>query len=194
MSRFASAREAKEFLVSRITVEAQRERVPLSEVERQMLYFTETAWAPPDIRLVAEKFDHECDQGEYEKKVARLIRNARGRARREDKQEFDAWSDAICALSREDRYLLIMVDQADRAGPLGRPRGDVLKLVGTALAVVCVLLLGDFAETTYDPRHLLPWAIAACVAGACVLSYIFLGPQRMSRFVRKLLGFPDWRR
>jgi hypothetical protein len=43
MRRFATTRDAMEFLVSRIVTEAQREGVPLSETERKMLYFSETA-------------------------------------------------------------------------------------------------------------------------------------------------------
>jgi hypothetical protein len=37
MNAFQSGREAKEFLISRIVAEAQRENVLLSEVERKML-------------------------------------------------------------------------------------------------------------------------------------------------------------
>jgi hypothetical protein len=40
---FLECAEAKEFLISRIVTEAQRENVPLSEIERKMLYFSETA-------------------------------------------------------------------------------------------------------------------------------------------------------
>ena len=42
MKAFHSGQEAKEFLISEIVAEAQRENVPLSEVERKMLYFTES--------------------------------------------------------------------------------------------------------------------------------------------------------
>jgi hypothetical protein len=45
---FTAARHAKEFLVSRIVTEAQREGVALSEIEREMLYFSETSWTLPD--------------------------------------------------------------------------------------------------------------------------------------------------
>src|SRR5580700_5889582 len=95
MTRFASARDAKECLVRRIVDEAQREGVSLSEVERKMLYFSESGWAPPDILNTNRQFDLECDQPEYERKIAALIRNARKRVRRENRQEFDDWSDAI---------------------------------------------------------------------------------------------------
>jgi hypothetical protein len=63
VQRFATARDAKEFLVSRIITESQREGVPLSEVERKMLYFSETAWTLPDIGEVNDAFDREYNQG-----------------------------------------------------------------------------------------------------------------------------------
>ncbi len=72
MQAFHSGREAKEFLISRILAEAQREEVPLSEVERKMLYFTESGWTLPDMAAVSEEFDSEYDQSKYEKKIASL--------------------------------------------------------------------------------------------------------------------------
>ena len=116
MIRFADVREAKEFLVARIAEEAQREGVPLSEVERKMLYFTETAWTLPDIMEVNDQFDREYNGAEYEKKIVGLIRNARKRARMEDTQEFEAWAEAIRILSKEDHYLLVMLDEAVATG------------------------------------------------------------------------------
>ena len=67
---FANAREAKEFLVTRIVAEAQRESVSLSEVERKMLYFSETGWTLPDIMVVSDAFDRDYDQAKYEEKIA----------------------------------------------------------------------------------------------------------------------------
>jgi len=57
MKAFRSGREAKEFLISRILAEAQRENLPLSEVERKMLYFTESGWTLPETAAISEKFD-----------------------------------------------------------------------------------------------------------------------------------------
>src|SRR5436309_14122782 len=71
MNAVRDAREAKEFLISKIVAEAQRENAPLSEIERKMLYFTESGWTLPDIMQVSEQFDREYDQDEYEKKIAR---------------------------------------------------------------------------------------------------------------------------
>ena len=49
MKEFGSFREALEFLVGTIVAEAKRESVSLSDVERKMLYFSETDWSLPNI-------------------------------------------------------------------------------------------------------------------------------------------------
>jgi hypothetical protein len=137
MNQFTSCRDAKKFLVAGILDEAQREGVPLSEVERKMLYFSETGWAPADIMETSGRFDRECDQPAYETKIARLIGNARERAREENQQEFDASSDAIGTLSKEDHYLLVMIQQAGGEVSQGR---DLLRLWATAFAIVLGIL------------------------------------------------------
>ncbi len=78
---FVTARDAKEFLVSRIVSEAQRESVSLSEIERKMMYFSETAWTLPDMDEVNRAFDRDYDQGEYEQKITKLARAARANAK-----------------------------------------------------------------------------------------------------------------
>ena len=112
MNRFASGRDALEFLASRIIAEAQREGVALSEVERKMLYFSETAPTIPDIMEVNDAFDREYNQDDYERKIARLVGNARNRARREGADDLKVWSDAERALSRYDYYLQVILNQA----------------------------------------------------------------------------------
>lgn len=69
VNRFPSDREAKEFVVAKIVEEAQREGVPLSEIERKMLYFSETDWTLPDIIEVSDEFDNEYDRKDYEKRL-----------------------------------------------------------------------------------------------------------------------------
>jgi len=141
MRTFATARDAKEFLVSRIVTESQREGVPLSDVERKMLYFSERAWTLPDIAEVSDTFDREYDQAEYERKIAKLIRHFRAKARAENREEFNAWAEAVRTLRQEDHYILVMVGAA---GESIRPRGDLLKLLATALAIVFVVLVIAF--------------------------------------------------
>jgi hypothetical protein len=88
MKAFHSGREAKEFLISELVAEAQRENVPLSEVERKMLYFTESGWTLPDIMKVSEDFDREYDQDKYEQKISKLVTKADRRIRKGSRVSF----------------------------------------------------------------------------------------------------------
>ena len=112
MTVFQSARDAKEFLIARIVEEAKREDISLSEVERKMLYFSETHSTLPDIASVSEKFDHEYNQDEYEEKITRLIKKAAIHDDRQSAEQYDLWWDAIRLLKKEDHYILVMIDSA----------------------------------------------------------------------------------
>jgi len=48
--------------------EAQREGVPLSDVERRMRYFSEVNGEPEDLVDLNDEFERTCDTDEYEKK------------------------------------------------------------------------------------------------------------------------------
>jgi hypothetical protein len=116
MPDVAKIREAKEFLVSEIVAEADREGVPLSEIERKMLYFSETGWTLPDIMQVNEEFDSKYNQKSYETKIERLIRHASKRLRKENPARLQSWAAAIRILKKEDHYILVMFDAAGLKG------------------------------------------------------------------------------
>jgi hypothetical protein len=65
--RHLRAQQAKEFLISQVVEEARKEDVPLSEVERKMLFFTETQETLPDMSDVNDQFEREYDSSAYEK-------------------------------------------------------------------------------------------------------------------------------
>ena len=73
MHRFATDREALDFLADRIAAEAKRENISLSDLERKILYFSETSWTLPEMTSVSASFDQNYDQDEYERKIASLI-------------------------------------------------------------------------------------------------------------------------
>lgn len=145
MKAFHSGREAKEFLISQIVEEAQRESIPLSEVERKMLYFTESGWTLPDIVKVNEDFDRKYDQDEYEHKIAKLVRKADKRIRKGAREDYDKWWAAIRFLEREDHYILVMIRLAGL-----RPRGDQLRLLATGVLIVTVFLIAISLSIKYD--------------------------------------------
>jgi len=101
MKAFQTGREAKEFLISKIVEEAQRENISLSEVERNMLYFTESGWTLPDIVQVSEEFDREYDQAKYERKIAKLVTKADRRIRKGSREDYDKWWAATAFLSEK---------------------------------------------------------------------------------------------
>lgn len=140
MRTFSSGREAKEYLIAQIVLEAEREGIPLSETERKMMYFTETAWTLPDIWEVNELFERDYDQQTYEGKIEKLARKARARGAAAN--ELKTWKEAVRALKGEDHYLSVLL-----AAPTGSSDSllvDRLKLVGTALLVCLLLIAGAF--------------------------------------------------
>jgi hypothetical protein len=110
--RRVRAQRAKEFLISQVVEQAQRENVPLSEVERKTLYFTETQETLPDIYEVNAQFDAEYDDAAYERKIASLLRNAFRRNRKGSVEGERQWKHAVADLRKEDHYLLVMIDQS----------------------------------------------------------------------------------
>ena len=136
MDAVRDAREAKEFLISKIMAEAQRENAPLSETERKMLYFTESGWTLPDITQVNDEFDREYNQDEYEKKITRIIGKAYKRILHDSHDEYDKWRAAVRFLQREDHYISVLIGLADV-----RPRWDQLKLLAAGLAIVACIVL-----------------------------------------------------
>jgi hypothetical protein len=196
MTRFHSAREAKEFLVSRIVEEAQRDNVVLTETERKMLYFSETSWTPRDTNSVSEEFDRSYDQAQYEKKIARLVRSAYRHAR-QGRDEYDSWWAAIRFLGRQDHYILVMIRQAGL-----RPRGDRLMLWGTGVLVAAVLVflvfLSIFLQGKYgiDIGRYIPRRgdLAVLVCGTLICLFVgyqilrlLVGAKKADDFVSSVL-------
>jgi len=132
---FHSAREAKEFLISKIVEQAQCDGVSLSDLERTMLYFSETGWTLPSIGSISEEFDRVCDQDEYEEKIVALIKGAYKEILRDPGNGYEKWWSAIRLLRKQDHYILVMVNQAGL-----RSRHDQLKLLAAGIGIVAVIL------------------------------------------------------
>lgn len=189
MSQFHSAREAKEFLVSQIVDEAQRENIVLSEPERKMLYFSESGWTLPDISTVADEFDRSYNYRDYEKKIATLFRRAAKDARKKSAQEYDVLWQAIRRLQREDHYLNVIIKQAGV-----RPRGDLLRLWGAGVGIVAIFLAWIILSIKYgiEPARYLPsrgtvtlyvWATLFVLAIVYSSLRLLLGQKRVDDFV-----------
>ena len=159
MNPSTTAREAKEFLVSKIVEEAQREGIPLSELERKMLYFSETYWTLPDMMNIAEEFDSKYDQNEYEKKITALAKSAVQRWRKESSPEYEMWQSAIRVLQKEDHYILVMASPKNlRSGTRMSPWFKGL----LALLIVFFALMKLMADSPHLPVAVGIWFLVAC--------------------------------
>jgi hypothetical protein len=111
--RFRNILEAKDYLVGVIAKEAERDGTPLTEVERKMLYFTETGRTLPDMKEISAEFDRDYDQDQYEQKIASIIARVRSHFDLEHHQDQMTWDLALEKLSKGDRYLTVLVNQAN---------------------------------------------------------------------------------
>jgi len=74
-----NVRGAKDFLVQQIVRQAAIENVPFSDLEKRMLYFTESGGMSEDPIELNSAFEAEYDTTGYEQKVSGLMKSAYGR-------------------------------------------------------------------------------------------------------------------
>ena len=134
------------------TVEqAALEGVPLADVEKRMMYFTEGDAASCDNPIeLNDEFETQCETKEYETKISRLLHHAYKRLKEENPERMRNWDQAIRTLRKGDHYLLVMVDQSSESGldwwmPI---------LWGIGIGVLIGVLL--IAKVELDQRGLIP--------------------------------------
>jgi hypothetical protein len=152
--RRMQVREAKDFLVQETAKQAGIEGVPISELEKRMMYFTESGYVPEDPIALNEEFEAQHDTDEYEAKIAELLNHAYERTRKENDETRKRFDAAIKSLRRGDHYLLVMWDMGSGVSPLhlgpGFPRVYLMVLVVIALA------LGVFFAMRWVVHHFTP--------------------------------------
>lgn len=95
--------EAKDFLVQQTVEQAALENVPLSDLEKRMMYFTEVDECPENPIALNDAFEAEYDTGEYEAKLSKLMRHAHSRIKKENPEAARKWKEAIQELSKGDQ-------------------------------------------------------------------------------------------
>lgn len=109
---FKDQGQAKSFFIEKIRAQAENEGVPLSEAELYML-----GWADGEPGFIIDEkltgaFYRETTDGEFEKKIVKLIRNAYVSARENFPQSKELYGYAYEVLNQGDHYLLVMLDAA----------------------------------------------------------------------------------
>ncbi len=143
------AREAKDLLVAQTAEQAALEGVPLSDLEKRMMYFTESGYVPEDPLKLNDEFEAEYDTDEYEVKISRLLRHAYYRLRKENDAARKNWDLAIRCLRRGDHYLMVMWDLAP---PGERSPGDSLKLLASSLGIIALAFVVFFIAEKLGPQ------------------------------------------
>jgi len=146
-----NTKQAKDFLVDQTVEQAGLECVPLADVEKRMMYFTESDAASCDNPIeLNDEFEAQYETKEYETKISRLLHHAHKRLKKENPERARNWDHAIRTLRKGDHYLLVMLDQSSESGldwwmPI---------LWGIGIGVLIGVLL--LVEVDLDQRGLIP--------------------------------------
>ena len=178
MNQFATAREAKEYLVRRILAQAKQDGVPLSDVERDMLYFSETGWTLPNMMTISQNFDQNHDQDEYESKVGQIVQQIRAQ---DDSNLDHSWDQAVQRLLDEDHYLSVLISGASRASSENAKMspGDIFRLILASVGVVAVM----FPIAFFVFSHVDNPVISKLILGSTLLALAVLAVSIANRVV-----------
>ncbi len=169
MNQFQTVRDAKEYLVRRIVDQAKQDGVPLSDVERDMLYFSETDWTLPNMMAINQDFDQNYDQDEYESKIGAIVQRIRNHP---DRNSDDSWDDAVHRILNEDHYLLVLINGASRSSSEAakRPRGDILRLILASVAVTAIYFpIAFFVYSRVDNPAISKWILVPTLVALVAL-------------------------
>jgi hypothetical protein len=105
-----NVREAKDFLVDQAAQQAAIDGVPLSDLEKRTMYFTEWDDSGGDPIALNEEFEAQYNAEEYEPKIVELMRHAHARLKKENSSSARTWDEAVAKLNKGDHYLLVLLD------------------------------------------------------------------------------------
>src|SRR5437667_11032667 len=122
-------------------------------MKSQMDFLLLKPWAGP------EEFEAEYDTDEYEAKIHWLLHRAYARVKKENPEAARHWKEAIREMSKGDHYLPVLWGDGILAAnyPAERPPHDYLKLVGTALLVVSIIIGVAIAAARYGQIPIPVW-------------------------------------
>jgi len=171
-----NTKEAKDFLVKETAEQAALEHVPLSELEKRMMYFVENdATSCADPLELNDEFEAKYDTAEYEAKIAHLLSHAYKRLKAESPEEARYWDEAMNTLYSGDHYLPVMWHGKRPSENLKRDPGNkVIRCGTTALMVLAVM--GVFIKIPNIPSWVLG-GLGMLLFFLCILTMFFLAQQ-----------------
>jgi hypothetical protein len=113
MTAFGSQSDARQFFIDRIVEQARKDGVPLTDDERQMLLWSESAPDSVADPALAERLADMISDADYEAKIGGLLRRSfADETARDPHHSKDRWSEAWKALGQGDHYILVIINEA----------------------------------------------------------------------------------
>ena len=109
---FQNQTEARQFFVGRLIRQAGIEGVPLSDDEREMLLWSESAPDSVSDPELATRLAASISDADYESKMAGLLSRSFAEDVSGNASAKQLWQDARSVLKNGDHYILIVIDQA----------------------------------------------------------------------------------
>jgi hypothetical protein len=143
-----NTKQAKDVLVEQATEQAALENLPFSDIEKRMMYFTESdPVSCPDPLALNDEFEAQHDTPEYEAKMSRLLRHVYDRLKAEDPEGKRVWDQSVRELRKGDHYVLVLLDVETSSE---HPAHDSAKLIGTGLLIVLAVGIAAFVIAKYN--------------------------------------------
>jgi len=133
--------EAKDFLVDQTAQQAAIDGVPFSDLEKRMMYFSESDPTGEDPIKLNSEFEEQYNSKEYEPKIARLLKQAYARLKNENSNEKEKWDDAFRELKKGDHYISVLWDIGP---PSERTARDFFIQIGIGVAIAFLIAIGIF--------------------------------------------------
>jgi len=134
--------------------QAALDGIPLSALEKRMMYFVENdATSCPDPLELNEEFEAQYDTAEYETKIASLLHHAYDRLKSEAPEKVRDWNQAIRTLSSGDHYLPVLWSASPSEQPLRgafTPVRNSFTLFVTGLLIATAIIVAGFFAKKYD--------------------------------------------
>lgn len=128
--------------------QAAREDIPLSDIEKKLMYFTESDATSCDNPVeLNDEFEAQYDTAEYEAKISRLLHQAYKRLRIEDPESKRNWDQAIRILRKGDHYLLALWDIEPASE---HPTRDSFRQFGVGLLIAVGIFIAIVLAQKYN--------------------------------------------
>ena len=158
-----NTKQAKDFLVQQTAEQAVLENVPLSDLEKRMMYFTESDPASCDNPIdLNGAFEERYDTEEYEPKISRLLHHAYKRLKHEGSEKLSSWNEGVRVLRKGDHYILVLLDlDSELVQRRLRLWWAIAWGLGLGIGLVILMMMGIILDHYgLFPRKLFAWVAA----------------------------------